>query len=96
MVSQYDVIATCNGSDHILDQLVSIASQSVLPARVIVGDDISCDNTLDIVNNWSLETRIPTLFFSSETVRLGPCKNFEKLLSLSCSPYVMLSDQDDL
>ena len=63
MVSQYDVvIATCNGSDHILDQLVSIASQSILPARVIVGDDISCDNTLN-VNNWSLETRIPTLFF---------------------------------
>ena len=97
MVKEYDVVlATCNGSHHILDQLSSISSQSILPTRVIVGDDISRDNTLEIINNWSTETGIKTLFFSSEIVRLGPCRNFEKLLSLSSSPYVMLSDQDDL
>jgi len=45
------VICTYNGSKYIGQQLESIIKQSRIVDEIIVGDDASTDNTLEIVRN---------------------------------------------
>ena len=50
------VIATYNGALFIKDQLKSIENQTLLPDEIIISDDFSTDNTLDIINRKSSQT----------------------------------------
>ncbi|RYF42985.1 MAG: glycosyltransferase, partial [Cytophagaceae bacterium] len=43
------VIATYNGSAFIREQLESVINQTIKPIEIIVADDGSSDETLDIV-----------------------------------------------
>ena len=97
MVNEYEVLlATCNGQHYIEDQLDSIAAQSVPPVRIIISDDLSNDNTLSIIQKWISRSTLIVKILPALDSRLGPCKNFERLLLSSSSNYVMLSDQDDI
>ena len=97
MVIDYEVImATWNGRKYLIEQLNSIASQSVPPKRIIVSDDGSSDNTIELLNQWQTSNNLPLIIYTNTNENLGSCKNFEKLLFLSSASYVMLSDQDDL
>ena len=97
MVGCYSVVlATFNGGLHLSDQLRSIGSQSLLPSHIYIGDDGSNDTTIQIILDWIKSTSIPTTYLPSSNHRLGIIRNFERLLCLSSSNYVMLSDQDDI
>lgn len=83
-------LPTFNGAAYIDAQLKSIL-QSPLITEVIVSDDGSVDNTVEIVKS-----------FNDARIRLiaGPCaglvKNYEFLLSVATGEYIFLSDQDDV
>ena len=97
MVIDYEVIlATFNGERYILQQLKSIESQTILPTRIIISDDGSTDSTLEIIRIWQKSTKLSVNILPCSGVRLGSCKNFERLLAFTSSDYVMLSDQDDV
>tara|TARA_B100000674_G_C37946624_1_gene965225 strand:- start:1239 stop:2222 length:984 start_codon:yes stop_codon:yes gene_type:complete len=97
MVISYEVVlATCNGEKYILDQLDSIAAQTIQPEKLIVSDDLSTDSTLSIIHSWSSSSSIEVQILPPNAKRLGSCKNFERLLVASSSEYVMLADQDDI
>ena len=67
---KYDVIVcTFNGASFISSQLKSILSQPILPQKIIVSDDGSCDGTLSIV-------KIPLLMLILLLITL--CKVLEK------------------
>lgn len=97
MVDTYDVVlATYNGELYLEEQLRSIENQSLSPAHVYIADDGSTDYTKIIISKWTKSTTIPTTYLPPLKHRLGSIRNFERLLSISKSNYVMLSDQDDL
>jgi len=97
MVISYEVIlATFNGERYILDQLTSIAAQTIQPEKLIVSDDLSTDSTLTIIHAWAMSSSIEVKILPPATKRLGSCKNFERLLVASSSEYVMFADQDDM
>ena len=97
MVSEYEVLlATCNGQDYIEEQLESIVAQSFPPVRILISDDLSNDNTLAIIEKWISYSYVPVKILPPLDIRLGSCRNFERLLYSSSSDYVMLSDQDDI
>ncbi len=97
MVIEYEIVlATFNGSKYLGRQLDSISRQTIPPKRLIVSDDCSIDNTLDIVKNWAAISSIPVTFLPPLTTRLGSLRNFERLLRSSSCKYVMLCDQDDI
>lgn len=83
-------LPTFNGASYIDAQLKSILGSSLI-TEVIVSDDGSVDNTVEIVKS-----------FNDDRIRLvkGPCaglvKNYEFLLSLATGEYIFLSDQDDV
>ena len=97
MVENYDVIlATYNGESYLIEQLKSIERQTLPPSHIYIGDDGSTDRTISIISEWSKSSSINITFIPSLKRPLGCIRNFERLLSISTSSYVMISDQDDI
>lgn len=87
-------LATYNGAHYITEQLNSLIHQSLVPDEIIIVDDCSTDNTLEIIEQFD---------FGSISVRvlkniqnLGVIKTFKKsILACNCE-YIFLCDQDDI
>lgn len=87
-------MATCNGENFLNKQMDSILKQTMPPDEIIVVDDQSTDNTLQILNAYAQKFYFIKVF-QNET-RLGPIKNFEKCLRISTGDFIFFSDQDDV
>jgi glycosyltransferase involved in cell wall biosynthesis len=88
-------ICSYNGSSYILEQLRSIELQSITPDEVIICDDASTDNTVEILTKYIKKTELPVQLIRN-VEQLGSTKNFEKASSLCTSDIIFLSDQDDI
>lgn len=99
MMKQHQSISiamcTYNGGKYLQEQLDSIASQTRLPDELVICDDCSNDNTVDIINGFSQEVSFPMRVYINE-YNLGITKNFEKAISLCQGNVIALSDQDDV
>ncbi|SOC08316.1 glycosyl transferase family 2 [Rhodobacter sp. JA431] len=90
------VMATYNGAEMLPMQLQSFAAQSLRPARLLVSDDGSRDQTRDLVHDWAKSH--PEI---EVTLRDGPkrgaAQNFLSLLRLPVEgDFLSISDQDDI
>jgi len=85
-------MATYNGSVYVRDQLLSILSELGGADEVIVVDDASSDNTVEVVLAVS-DTRVSLM--RNETNQ-GHVESFAKALAAARGEYILLSDQDDL
>lgn len=86
-------IATYNGERFIYPQIKSILSQLGPHDEVIISDDHSEDNTVDIVRKFE-DSRV-RIIFNDKSCR-GYTKNFENALRHSQGEFIFLSDQDDI
>ncbi|WP_310461640.1 glycosyltransferase [Sphaerotilus sp.] len=84
-------IATYNGGEFVSQQIESIIPQLVEGDEIVVADDGSTDNTLEIIKNFSGPIRI----VSVERVG-GIVRNFERVVSAAVGDYIVLCDQDDV
>lgn len=85
-------IATYNGSKYIREQIDSILPQLGESDEIIISDDSSTDNTLEIVRSYK-DKRIK--IFSNNKFH-SPIFNFENALKQAKGDYIFLSDQDDI
>lgn len=85
-------MATYNGEKYILKQIQSILSQLSDTNEVIVVDDCSLDNTVNIIKGIN-DDRIKIYHNKNN---MGHVKSFEKAISISSGDYIFLSDQDDI
>lgn len=88
-------MATYNGSKYVLEQLESFANQTRLSDELIVSDDCSTDNTLDIVEKFSRTAPFKVKVYQNSS-NLGYAQNFDKALSHCTGDLIFLSDQDDV
>ena len=88
------VVATYNGATYLRQQLESIIQQTYKPSQIIIIDDASVDDTLQVANNFA--ALHPEVMVVQNETRLGYIKNFEKGMLLANASYVALSDQDDI
>jgi hypothetical protein len=88
-------MATYNGEKFILEQLQSLAAQTVLPDELVVSDDGSTDSTLDIVDAFAKSAPFPVKIHRNNT-RLGFANNFLHCAGLCTSELVAFCDQDDI
>jgi glycosyltransferase involved in cell wall biosynthesis len=89
------VLCTYNGEKFLKQQLESIAHQTMLPDELVICDDQSTDQTLEILKEFS--ARAP--FFVdvvSNPKRLGYRENFMKAANLCRGQFIAFSDQDDV
>lgn len=89
------VLCTYNGAEYIREQLESISRQTCRPDRLIVCDDGSQDDTVEIVAEWGKTAGFQVEIFINDP-GLGPVGNFEKALALTTGEYIFFADQDDV
>ncbi len=87
-------LCTYNGDAYLKQQLDSIVNQSYPEIELIVVDDCSTDNTLNILKEYSARYSFIKLFINPQN--LGYIRNFEKAMSLCNGDFIALSDQDDI
>lgn len=88
-------MCTYNGSAYIGEQLESIAAQTRLPDELVVCDDRSTDQTIEIVRSFAAVAPFPVRLIVNETT-LRVAGNFEKAVSLCAGDVIALTDQDDV
>lgn len=91
------VIATYNGGCFLREQLLSIINSTdfdKLVEEIVVRDDGSNDNTVEILNEFS--ELYPLKLLRTAIKGLGAKKNFSEALGYACSKFIMTCDQDDV
>ena len=88
-------MCTFNGAKYILHQLRSILGQTYQPTEVVISDDGSTDETLNLVNQITEETSIAIKVINGNKT-VGVAKNFDRAISNCCGEIIMISDQDDI
>lgn len=95
MVGVSIALATYNGAKYIAEQLRSIADQTRLPDELVVCDDGSTDETLDIVRSFASGVPFPVSILENPKT-LGHADNFLKAAALCRHDLVAYCDQDDV
>lgn len=85
-------IATFNGEDFIKRQIESIIYQLSPDDEIIISDDGSLDNTINIINDFN----DPRIKIFQNIIKSGPIGNFENAINHASGEYIFLCDQDDI
>jgi glycosyltransferase involved in cell wall biosynthesis len=86
------VLAAYQGQRFIDEQLDSIVAQLGPDDEIIISDDASSDETLDVVRRRN-DPRIRVL---ENLIRVGYAMNFQRAINEVRGQYVFFSDQDDV
>jgi len=87
-------LCTYNGEKYLKEQLKTIANQTLLPDELVACDDLSKDNTLEILNSFKRNAPFKVRIYRNK-INLGHTKNFEKAINLCEKDIIFTSDQDD-
>lgn len=88
-------MCTYNGARFLTEQLESIAAQTRLPDELVVCDDGSKDETVEMIKAFA--ERAPfAVRLEINSKNLGSTKNFEKAIGLCEGEMIALADQDDV
>lgn len=90
------VIASYNGAKYIIQELETILKQSVEVDEVIIQDDGSSDQTIELISNFITENKLHHWKLICNEVNLGFSKNFISALQKATGDIIFFADQDDL
>lgn len=87
-------LCTYNGAKYLSMQLDSILRQTHPATEIIIVDDCSSDETLDIIKDYSVKSDIIKYFVNEHNI--GYVRNFSLAISKTSCAFVALADQDDI
>lgn len=90
------VLSTYNGEKYIVEQLDSIKNQTRIPDEVLIYDDCSIDQTVDIVETYIEKYQLKNWKVEVNRVNKGWKKNFIDGLWRTSGDLIFPSDQDDI
>ena len=96
MLSISVAVITFNGENYIQEQLESIRTQSLSPKRVVIFDDCSSDNTVEIINKFIKKNHLYNWQLFKRTTNVGWRKNIFDALMQCDTDIIFWSDQDDV
>ncbi|MHB9073702.1 MAG: glycosyltransferase family 2 protein [Desulfobaccales bacterium] len=88
-------LCTYNGEQFLPEQLNSFLAQTRQPDELVVCDDGSTDQTMEILEKFKRKAPFPVSLYINEQ-NLGFRRNFEKAMSLCQGNLIAFSDQDDI
>lgn len=88
------VMCTFNGEKYIKEQLDSILSQTYPIKEIIIQDDCSTDQTINILKQYATTNKTIKLYINKH--RLGLNHNFSLAFSKASGDFIACSDQDDI
>ena len=90
-------MSTFNGSSYIREQVSSIQKQTLDTWELLIRDDGSSDNTVEIIQEY-IDTDKRISLVSEKQANLGAMKSFNALINIASernADYLMFCDQDD-
>lgn len=90
------LLATYNGEKYLNQQIDSIITQTYKDWQLLIRDDLSTDNTVNIIKNYICKYPDKIRLIEDNKGHLGLAQNFGALLELALSEYIMFCDQDDI
>lgn len=88
-------MATYNGERFLVEQLESLARQTLQPSELVIYDDGSTDGTLSLLSDFSRSSPLPVHVHSGEA-RLGFADAFLAAAASCTGALIAFSDQDDV
>lgn len=88
-------MATYNGAKYLPEQLQSFIDQTHQPDEVVITDDCSTDNTVQICQKFANDAPFKVEVIRNEN-NLGYNKNFGNALNHCTGDIIFISDQDDV
>jgi glycosyltransferase involved in cell wall biosynthesis len=61
-------MATYKGTRYVLEQLRSIEEQTVLPDEVVICDDVSADDTVAVIQEYSKTSKLNIRLYQNENI----------------------------
>ncbi len=89
-------LTTYNGEKYIKEQLSSILFQRYPADEVIIIDDASTDNTVNIIKDFIEKNQLTNWHFFINPKNVGFIKNFHNAIRMSTGNIIFLCDQDDV
>lgn len=89
-------MTTYNGARFVESQLLSILHQTQQVDEIIICDDVSRDDTVEIINRIVDKTGVKHVSLIQNKKNLGYVDNFYKAIGLTHGDYIFLADQDDI
>lgn len=89
-------LCTYNGELFLKQQLDSILQQELPVDEIVICDDGSTDNTINIIESYKQKYQYPRFICKQNIKNKGVRKNFEYAISLCSGDIIFLSDQDDI
>ncbi len=91
------VMATYNGAEYLYEQLDSIKDQTLEAGEVIICDDGSKDETVEMIRDYIAKNELgATWRLIINEKNLGYANNFHKAMMLAEGEFIFFSDQDDI
>lgn len=90
------VISTYNGEKYLLPQLNSIKDQTRMPNEVLIFDDHSNDQTVQLINNFIKSNNLTSWKLISNPKNIGWRKNFIEGAWKTTGDLIFTCDQDDI
>lgn len=88
------VLCTYNGAKYLSEQLESILAQTYPLHEIIIQDDNSTDETVDIIHDYARKYSL-IKFFENNSAH-GVNGNFISAMQRATGDYIAISDQDDI
>lgn len=88
-------MTTYNGSKYIIKQLDSLKNQSRKIDELVICDDCSTDNTVELVNDYIKSNNLEGWNIYSNENNLGFINNFKQAIKKATGDIIFLCDQDD-
>ena len=89
------VICLCyNHAAFVVEALESVLNQTHSNVELIIADDFSTDNSVDVIENW-LKNH-PNISFFANKVNLGNTKTFNQCLKIAKGEYIIDLAADDV
>lgn len=89
-------MCTYNGVKYVEEQLISIVKQSVVPDEIIVFDDASSDDTIELIKRISKEHTQINWVIKEQYQNKGWRVNFKDAINSATGDIIFLADQDDI
>jgi len=89
------VIPIYNRADLILETLLSVENQTYVPFEVIIVDDGSTDNSLEVIRAWREKSKLNSHIFSNQNTK-GPSGALNFGIAKASGEYIAMQDSDDL
>lgn len=95
-MNRVDILLSTYNSSCYLDKIIgSLLNQTYTNYKILVRDDCSKDNTMELLQNFKDRFSDKIFIISNHNTNLGAKYSFQELLKYSDSPYIMFCDHDD-